>query len=184
MASSNAARSRLRRLTERLDRRRRLPPLVATVAVVLAAATVGRRLLRPLAVSRDSALFQHAGWYVLQRVTPYADFFHVRLPLIYAITTVLAALSGGNMAALHVLSVLVAVAAVGTGGVPAHVGVRQEEQVLDDERVEAGVRGGGHENGADRRCHSTVPAGREGSSRCGRTPDDEDGVSSSRRRLR
>jgi len=75
-------------------------------------------------------------------VTPYVDFFHVRPALIYAVTTVLAVLSGGNMAALHVLSVLVAVAAVGAGGVPVHVGVRQEQQVLDDERVEADARCG------------------------------------------
>ena len=141
MANSNAVRSRLRRLTERLDRCR-LPLLVATVAIVLAAATVGRHLLTPLAVSRDSVSFQYAGWYVLQQVTPYVDFFHVRPALIYAVMTVLAVPSGGNVAALHVLSVLMAVAAVGAGGVPVHVGVRQEQQALDDERVEADARCG------------------------------------------
>jgi hypothetical protein len=114
MASSDAVRSRLRRLEERIDRRW-LPLLVATVAVVLAAATVGRHLLTPLAVSRDSALFQHAGWYVLRGATPYVDFFDVKPPLIYAVTTVLAALSGGNMAVLHLLGVAVAAAAVGAG---------------------------------------------------------------------
>jgi hypothetical protein len=114
MASSDAVRSRLRRLEERIDRHW-LPLLVATVAVVLAAATVGRHLLTPLAVSRDSALFQHAGWYVLRGATPYVDFFDVKPPLIYAVTTVLAALSGGNMAVLHLLSVAVAAAAVGSG---------------------------------------------------------------------
>ena len=157
MASSNAVRSRLRRLTERLDRRR-LPLLVATVAVVLAAATVGRHLLTPLAVSRDSASFQYADWYVLQQVTPYVDFLHVRPALIYAVTTVLAVLSGGNMAALHVLSVLVA---VGAGGVPVHAGVRQEQQVLDDERVEADVRCG------RMRKRGRPPMSLDGSSRMG-----------------
>jgi len=114
MATPDAGPSRLRRLEEFLDRRW-FPLLVGTVAVVLAGATVGRFLLTPFAVNRDSALFQHAGWYVLEGATPYVDFFDVKPPLVYAVTTVLAALSGGDMAVLHLLSVAVATAAVGAG---------------------------------------------------------------------
>ncbi|WP_254839044.1 DolP-mannose mannosyltransferase [Natronomonas marina] len=121
MATQGVARSRLDRLEERLGRldefldRHWLSLLVATVVVVFAGATAGRFLLTPFAVNRDSALFQHAGWYVLQGATPYVDFFDVKPPLIYAVTAVLAALSGGNMAVLHLLSVAVGTAAVGAG---------------------------------------------------------------------
>ncbi|MDZ7730789.1 MAG: DolP-mannose mannosyltransferase [Natrialbaceae archaeon] len=75
-------------------------------------------------IHADSALFQHAGWYILQGATPYVDFWDLKPPLIYAVTTALAALSGGNMHVLHVLSIVVAVGAVVAGatlvGVLAH----------------------------------------------------------------
>ncbi len=89
--------------------------LVATAGLALGAATAGRFVLEPFAMHPDSALFQHAGWYILQGATPYVDFWDLKPPLIYAVTTVLAAVAGGDMAVLHVLSVLVSVVAVGAG---------------------------------------------------------------------
>ena len=89
--------------------------LAIAAAVVLVVATAVKFAADPFDVNRDSALFQHAGWYITQGATPYVDFWDLKPPLIYAVTTVLAVLSGGNMAVLHVLSVFVAVLAVYSG---------------------------------------------------------------------
>ncbi|WP_306060660.1 DolP-mannose mannosyltransferase [Natronococcus wangiae] len=68
------------------------------------------------AISTDPAFFQHTGWYVLQGGVPYVDVWDVNPPVPFAITAVLAALSGGNMLVLHGLAValttLVAAASV------------------------------------------------------------------------
>lgn len=93
-----------------------LAVLAAGASLLLGVAAIGRFVREPFYVSTDSALFQHAGWYIAQGATPYVDFFDVKPPLIYAVTTGLAFLTGGNMAALHVLSVALASAAV-VGGV-------------------------------------------------------------------
>ncbi|WP_178915857.1 DolP-mannose mannosyltransferase [Natronomonas gomsonensis] len=105
---------RLRALHDSIDENW-LRCLAITAAVVLVVATVVKFAADPFAVNRDSALFQHAGWYITQGATPYVDFWDLKPPLIYAVTTVLALLSGGNMAVLHVLSVFVAVIAVWSG---------------------------------------------------------------------
>jgi len=89
--------------------------LAVAAAVVLVVATVVKFAVEPFEVNRDSALFQHAGWYITQGATPYVDFWDLKPPLVYAVTTLLALLSGGNMAVLHVLSVFVAVLAVYSG---------------------------------------------------------------------
>lgn len=82
--------------------------LAAISAFLLIAATGLRFVLEPYYISDDSALFQHAGWYITQGATPYVDFWDLKPPLIYAVTTLLAVLSGGDMLALHVFSILVA----------------------------------------------------------------------------
>jgi len=105
---------RLRVLHDRIDRNW-FRCLAVAAAVVLAVATVVKFAIDPFEVNRDSALFQHAGWYITQGATPYVDFWDLKPPLIYAVTTLLALLSGGNMAVLHVLSVFVAVVAVWSG---------------------------------------------------------------------
>lgn len=106
--------SRLGALHGRIDRNW-LSYLAVSAAVVLVVSTVIQFAGDPFDVNRDSALFQHAGWYITQGATPYVDFWDLKPPLIYAVTTVLAVLSGGNMAVLHVLSVLAAVLAVWSG---------------------------------------------------------------------
>ncbi len=90
--------------------------LVAGAAAVLVLGTAVKFASEPFHVNRDSALFQHAGWYILEGATLYVDIWDLKPPLVYAVTTLLAFLTGGNMALLHVVSVAVAVAAV-TGGV-------------------------------------------------------------------
>ncbi|WP_336134175.1 DolP-mannose mannosyltransferase [Natronomonas amylolytica] len=104
----------LRDLHDRIDREW-FRWLAVTAAAVLVVATVVQFALDPFEVNRDSALFQHAGWYITQGATPYVDFWDLKPPLIYAVTTVLAVLSGGNMAVLHVLGVSAAVGAVWSG---------------------------------------------------------------------
>jgi hypothetical protein len=91
-------------------------PLLLGGAIALLVAGIGYQFLdHPWYISDDSALFQHGGWYITQGGTPYVDFWDLKPPLIYAVTTPLAFLSGGNMAVLHVLSVLVAAAAIVAG---------------------------------------------------------------------
>jgi len=89
--------------------------LAGGAVALLAVATAIQFLREPFYVSPDSALFQHGGWYVTRGATPYVDFWDIKPPLIYAVTTPLALLAGGNMAALHVLSVLVALGAIAVG---------------------------------------------------------------------
>jgi len=89
--------------------------LVATAGLALGAATVGRFVLEPFAMHPDAALFQHAGWYILEGATPYVDIWDLKPPLIYVVTTGLAAVAGGDMAVLHVLSVVLSVLTVGGG---------------------------------------------------------------------
>ncbi len=91
------------------------PTLLAVATVLLGAGAIGRFLTEPWHISEDSALFQHAGWYILEGATPYLDFWDLKPPLIYGVTTALAALSSGNMAVLHLLSLLVASLAVIAG---------------------------------------------------------------------
>jgi hypothetical protein len=84
-------------------------------AALLSISALVRFAVEPYHVSTDSALFQHAGWYIANGATPYVDFWDIKPPLIYAVTTGLALLSGGNMAVLHLLSVALASGAVVAG---------------------------------------------------------------------
>lgn len=86
--------------------------LVAGAAVVVGGATIIEFLPNHFYVNKDSALFQHAGWYILEGGTLYVDIWDLKPPLIYGVTTLLALGSFGNMAVLHVYGVTVAVAAV------------------------------------------------------------------------
>jgi len=89
--------------------------LVWGTATLSGLATIVQFARNPFFITDDSALFQHAGWYIGQGATLYVDIWDLKPPLIYAVTTVLAFLSGGNMAALHVLSVVVATGTVAGG---------------------------------------------------------------------
>ncbi|WP_336037550.1 DolP-mannose mannosyltransferase [Halobacterium yunchengense] len=100
---------------ERVDARWRTV-LVALAVVVVGGSTAVLFAHDPFYVSADSALFQHAGWYVGQGAVLYVDVWDLKPPLIYAVTATLAFVARGDVAALHVLSVLVSVAAV-VGGV-------------------------------------------------------------------
>ena len=90
--------------------------LLGGSALVVAVATILQFWASPFYIHKDSALFQHAGWSMLNGAELYADIWDLKPPLIYFVTVVLAAVSFGDMAVLHVLSVIVAVAAV-VGGI-------------------------------------------------------------------
>ncbi|WP_424004819.1 DolP-mannose mannosyltransferase [Haloarcula salina] len=60
----------------------------------------------------DAAIFEHIGWYLTQGGRLYVDAWEPKLPLSYETTGVLAVLSGGDMYRLHLLSVLLMIAAV------------------------------------------------------------------------
>ncbi|WP_136715152.1 DolP-mannose mannosyltransferase [Halorientalis salina] len=90
--------------------------LLVGATVVLTLATVFQFSRNPFYVNKDSALFQHAGWYIGQGADLYVDIWDLKPPLIYFVTTLLAFLSFGDMAVLHVMSVIVAVATM-IGGI-------------------------------------------------------------------
>lgn len=84
--------------------------LLAGATLVLTLATSYQFSQSPFYIHKDSALFQHAGWYIGQGARLYVDIWDLKPPLIYAVTTVLAVLSGGDMHLLHLISIAVAVA--------------------------------------------------------------------------
>lgn len=92
--------------------------ILATVAISAFGLSIVRVFLAPgrPTMALDSALFQHAGWYVTQGATPYVDIWDIKPPLVVETTTFLAVLSSGNMYHLHLLSVI-ATAAAGVGTV-------------------------------------------------------------------
>ena len=89
--------------------------VVGAIAVVTLATLVkfGRS---PFYVNKDSALFQHGGWYMGQGASLYVDIWDLKPPLIFWLSAVLAVFSFGNMALLHVYGIVAAVAAV-VGGI-------------------------------------------------------------------
>ncbi len=82
------------------------------LAIIVQALSVGRALFGPgkPALNVDSALFQHAGWYVTQGAIPYIDIWDIKPPLVIETTTVLAFLARDPLQ-LHLLSVAVTSAA-------------------------------------------------------------------------
>lgn len=66
-------------------------------------------------VFNDPAFFQHAGWYVTQGAVPYVDFWDVKPPVVYYLTTTLSVLVGGDPFWLHVVAVGVTIVAVVAG---------------------------------------------------------------------
>ena len=89
--------------------------LLVGSTLLVSVATVLMFAENPFYVNKDSALFQHAGWSILNGADLYVDIWDLKPPLIYFVTVVLAALSFGDMAVLHVLSVIVAVGTVVAG---------------------------------------------------------------------
>ncbi len=92
-----------------------LSVLVGGSTLLVGVATVAMFSLRPWYVNRDSALFQHGGWWLLNGAELYVDIWDLKPPLIYAVASLLAFLSGGDMAVLHVLSIGLTVATVVAG---------------------------------------------------------------------
>jgi hypothetical protein len=88
------------------------PILVVGAVAVVALATTIQFALDPFYVNKDSALFQHGGWYMGQGATLYVDIWDLKPPLIFWLSGILAFFSFGNMALLHVYGVLAAVTAV------------------------------------------------------------------------
>ncbi|SFS99920.1 DolP-mannose mannosyltransferase [Halostagnicola kamekurae] len=86
------------------------------VAVLFAIASVRYVQTRWPTLATDPAFFQHTGWYIVHGGVPYVDVWDVNPPVPFAITAVLAVLSGGDMLVLHGLStaltVLVAASSV------------------------------------------------------------------------
>ena len=89
--------------------------LLATTTILTTAVTVFLFFRMPFYIHKDSALFQHAGWWITEGATLYVDIWDLKPPLIYFVTTLLALVSFGNMAVLHLLSIVVAVATIIAG---------------------------------------------------------------------
>ena len=89
--------------------------LVVTVSLLTTVVTAALFSQVPFYIHKDSALFQHAGWWITEGATLYVDIWDLKPPLIYVLTTMLAVVSVGDMALLHVLSIVVTVAAAVTG---------------------------------------------------------------------
>lgn len=88
---------------------RRWPLALGVLATLVQVLSVARALSRPgrPAMNVDSALFQHAGWYVTQGAVPYLDIWDIKPPLAIETTAFLAILVGGDPYRLHLLSVAV-----------------------------------------------------------------------------
>lgn len=91
------------------------PILLGVTTALVSLTTLSMFSLRPFYIHKDSALFQHAGWWITEGAELYVDIWDLKPPLIYAVTTALALVSFGNMAVLHILSVIVAVATIIVG---------------------------------------------------------------------
>lgn len=76
----------------------------STLAIVTSTVRVLWGVAQPT-VGVDAALFEHAGWYVTQGAVPYRDIWDTKPPLVYATTTAIALLSGGDLYLLHLLGV-------------------------------------------------------------------------------
>ncbi|WP_246999692.1 DolP-mannose mannosyltransferase [Halosolutus gelatinilyticus] len=87
-------------------RSRWLAVLGLTVAVLFGGGLVAYFLTAWPMIATDAAFFQHVGWYIIEGGVPYVDVWDVNPPIPFAITAVLALLSGGDMLVLHGLSVL------------------------------------------------------------------------------
>lgn len=111
-------------LVNRIEKRWRM--VLLAIAVILFGLAVGRSFLDVNGLSLtvdpqppiniDAALFEHAGWYIRQGAVPYVDIWDIKPPLGLETTALLALASLGNVYVLHLLSVLVTVAA-GMGAV-------------------------------------------------------------------
>jgi len=112
--------------------------LVAGSVGVVGLATVVKFAGSPFYIHKDSALFQHGGWYILNGGTLYVDIWDLKPPLIYWLSAVLALFSFGNMALLHIYGIVTAVTAV-SGGI---IFVGLTTQRLTDDRFAALVAAG------------------------------------------
>lgn len=90
--------------------------LVGVTTAVVSLMTVVRFSQNPFYIHKDSALFQHGGWWITEGGRLYVDIWDLKPPLIYFVTTLLAFVSFGDMALLHLLSIGLTVGIV-IGGV-------------------------------------------------------------------
>lgn len=90
--------------------------LLGVTTALVSLTTVYLFTRNPFYINKDSALFQHAGWWITEGGRLYVDIWDLKPPLIYFVTTLLAVVSVGDMALLHVLSIALTVVVV-IGGV-------------------------------------------------------------------
>lgn len=60
----------------------------------------------PYPLDSDAALFQHAGWYIINGATPYVDIWDIKPPLTFYTTILFAYLSLRNVVLLHFFSII------------------------------------------------------------------------------
>lgn len=93
------------------DRRLAFPVLFAVGTELYFLLTVTLNSTRP-PMTPDAGVFQHIGWYLTRGGRLYVDAWEPKFPLSYETTGILALLSGGDMYRLHLLSVVLMIAAV------------------------------------------------------------------------
>ncbi len=89
--------------------------LVGVTTALVSLTTVFLFSQNPFYIHKDSALFQHAGWWITEGGRLYVDIWDLKPPLIYFVTTLLAVVSFGDMAVLHALSIALTVGVVIAG---------------------------------------------------------------------
>jgi len=93
------------------DRRLAFPVLFAVGTELYFFLTITLDFARP-PMAPDAGIFQHLGWYLTRGGRLYVDAWEPKFPLSYETTGILALLSGGDMYRLHLLSVVLMIAAV------------------------------------------------------------------------
>jgi len=93
------------------DRRLAFPVLFAVGTELYFFLTITLNFARP-PMTPDAGIFQHLGWYLTRGGRLYVDAWEPKFPLSYETTGILALLSGGDMYRLHLLSVVLMIAAV------------------------------------------------------------------------
>lgn len=86
------------------------PVLTAAVVELYFFAKITFGSVRP-PMPPDTGIFLHIGWYLTRGARLYVDAWEPKLPLSYEMTALLALLSGGNVYVLHILGVVLMMAA-------------------------------------------------------------------------
>jgi len=82
------------------------------IVLILSAVVVKLYPLRDgvgnLPVSRDSLIFEHSGWRIVNGARLYIDYAEVKPPVIHELSAVMAVIAHGNMLYLHLINVAMA----------------------------------------------------------------------------